>query len=102
MGYFGPQCEDIGAYEYVKVRSAINAPRRWTPTLEMDTNTKIVKGPWMTGQTDGQTDGWTDILYCHSGDLILWPAVACATHNYGTRAFIANNWRKRRDRYRKK
>ena len=33
---------------------------RWTPKLEMNTNTKISKRP-----TDDRTDGWTDILYCH-------------------------------------
>ena len=39
----------------------INASRSWTPTLEMNTKTKIAKGPRTTGRTD--------ILYCHSGDL---------------------------------
>ena len=33
----------------------INAPRRWTPTPEINTNTKTAKDPQTTGQTDGQT-----------------------------------------------
>ena len=36
--------------------SWINADRRWTPTLEINRNTKIGKGLRMTGQTDGRTD----------------------------------------------
>ena len=33
----------------------INTSRRWTPTLETNTNTKITKGLQTTGSTDGQT-----------------------------------------------
>ena len=55
----------------------INASRRWTPTLEMNTKTKTTKGSRTTGQTD--------IIYCHSGDLTPWPAAACAARNYGPR-----------------
>ena len=35
---------------------SINALRRWTPTLEINTNTKTAKGLRTTGQTDGHTD----------------------------------------------
>ena len=31
----------------------INASWRWTPILEINENTKIIKYPWMTGRTDG-------------------------------------------------
>ena len=33
----------------------INASRRWTPTLEMNTNTRIAKNPWTTRRMDGRT-----------------------------------------------
>ena len=59
----------------------INSQRRLTPTLGINTNTKTAKGPRMTGQTDV----WTDILYCHSGDLTPWTAAACTARNYGPR-----------------
>ena len=32
----------------------INSSRRWTHTLEINTNKKIVKGLWITGKTDGR------------------------------------------------
>ena len=55
----------------------INSSWRWTPTLEINTNTKIVKVL--------QTTVRTDILYFHSGDLNLWSAAACAVYNYKLR-----------------
>ena len=45
------------------------------PILEINTNTKIANCLWTTR--------WMDILYCHSGDLTLCPAVACDARNYG-------------------
>ena len=42
------------------------------------------KGP----RTTGRTDGWTDILYCHSGDLNSWPAAACTARNYWRRELL--------------
>ena len=53
----------------------INSLRRWTPTLEINTNTKSQKVPRKTGRTD--------ISYCHSGELNPWPAATCAARNYG-------------------
>ena len=32
-------------------------------------------------------EGQTDILYCHSGDMKLWPVAACAARNYGPRFY---------------
>ena len=43
LGSSGPQCLE-------------NPSRRCTPTLEINTNKKIAKGPWITGRTDGNTD----------------------------------------------
>ena len=61
-----------------------------SPKIPADDQTdrnKITKGPRTTGRSDGhtdeQTDGRTDILYCHSGYLSLWPAAACVARNYG-------------------
>ena len=38
-------------------------------------------------QPNGRMDRRTDTLYCHSGDLNLWPAAACAAGNYGPRFY---------------
>ena len=42
---------------------------------------KITKFPRMTELTDKRTD----ILYCHSGDLNMWPTAACSARNYNPR-----------------
>ena len=52
-----------------------NALRRWTPTLEINTDKKTGKSP--------RTTGWTYILYCHPRDLSPWPVAAYTEHNYG-------------------
>ena len=57
----------------------VNASQLWTPTLEINSNTKTEKGPRKTGRTD--------ILYFHSGALNPWPAAACAARNYGLRLY---------------
>ena len=58
----------------------------WTPTPEIDTNTKTTKLPHTTRQTYGQmdvlTEIWADTLYCHSEDLSPLFVAACATQNY--------------------
>ena len=57
-----------------------------------DGQTNGRKDGQMYGQTDEQTEGQMDrqieILYCHFGDLNLWPDAACAARNYGLRALI--------------
>ena len=42
--HWGPSDPSVG----------INAFQRWTPTLEINTNTKIAKCPRTTGRTDGR------------------------------------------------
>ena len=43
--HWGPSDPSVG----------IKAARRWTPTLGVNTNTKIAKGPWTTGRMGGLT-----------------------------------------------
>ena len=69
----------MGTNNFSVYLKPINLLRRWNPTMEINTNTKIAKGPWTTRQTD--------ILYCHSGALSPWPAAACTVRNYGPRFY---------------
>ena len=71
--HYGPLDPSVG----------INASQRCTPTLEINTNKKIVKGPRTNGRTDVRTDGQT---YYTTVYIILrkpWPASACAARNCG-------------------
>ena len=66
----------------------INESQRWTPTLEINTNTEIEKGPRTTRYTNRQTE----ILYCHSGNFTPWPVAACPARNYGPRFYYRQKY----------
>ena len=64
----------------------INASQRCTPhrkLIQIQISKKTRGQP--DRRTDGQTDGRTGMLYCHSGDLTVCSATACAACNYGLR-----------------
>ena len=44
--------------------AGINASRRWNPTLEINTNTKLSKGPQTTGRTDRYPCGLSPHALC--------------------------------------
>ena len=58
----------------------INTLQRWIPRWKLIDIQKLQKDR-------GRPDGPTDILYCHSGDLTLWPTFASAARNYGLRFY---------------
>ena len=55
----------------------MNELQRWTPTLEMNTNTKITKGPRTTRQTDGRTDEYI-ILPLMGFNYVACGLMSCA------------------------
>ena len=75
---------NFSALKFSKSIFSTNASQLWTPTLEVNTNKKIAKGPQTTGRTDGHMGG--QIYYTTAqGTYPPWLVAACSARNYGPR-----------------